>query len=204
MKTSWCMALAVVLGCEEKNVAENEGWSKQGRKGRIEKPGKGMGGADAQNVLTRGTPWRDTLEDDAEGPSDAACWGFLVIAPWAPHKRLLAFSTLGSFSCPGTYNYRIPRVTTRCIGPSWVWKSGIVSRQPAEVRKFALFYHFLLLSSFFSFPGSFLFLSFHPSFASFSFATYQPGASLYASPFLYNYRLTSRFRTQVREYFSCW
>lgn len=56
-KTCWWMGL-VVLECEENNVTENKGWSKEGR-GGTDKPGKDVSGADAQTVLLRGMPWRN-------------------------------------------------------------------------------------------------------------------------------------------------
>lgn len=52
------MGLGVVLECEEKNVTENEGWSKEGREGEIDQSGKGVGGADTQTALLRRMPWR--------------------------------------------------------------------------------------------------------------------------------------------------
>ncbi len=79
------MALAkAVLRCEENNVAQSEGWSRKQGRGRYGKLGKDMGEADAQNVPTKWTPWREeSLEDgDTEGFSDATCW-FLVVG--GPH-----------------------------------------------------------------------------------------------------------------------
>lgn len=51
------MGLGVVLECEENNVTENEGWSKEGREGRTDKLGKDVSEADAQTVLLGGMPW---------------------------------------------------------------------------------------------------------------------------------------------------